>query len=297
MPSTKRFRGVNVVLTTPLDADERIDESALRKQLRRVLTGGVHGVVVLGSAGEFAALRDEEKRRAISITVDEVAGRVPVIAGTGEPGTRRAVAMTQQAKDLGADAALVVPPFYFRCNSEATARHYRTVAVEGGLPVLLYNIPGLTKVDIPVEVVIELVGEPNIAGIKDSSGSLRNFRRLTTAIDSDEFTIVTGSDDFFFHTLIAGGDGCVSPGSNVVPDWFVGVWDAFQANKWSEAWGIQERIEAMHSGIGHGGFPAGIKGAMSVLGIGTPRLAAPSAAVTQEQLAAIEVSLKGLGIS
>jgi 4-hydroxy-tetrahydrodipicolinate synthase len=152
-------------------------------------------------------------------------------------------------------------------------------------------------VTISPEVVSELCDDPNIVGIKDSSASLRSFGRLTAAIDTDAFTIVTGSDGLLFHTLVSGGDGCVSPGANVVPDWFVSLWDVFREGNWSGAWAIQERIEVMHRGIGYGTFPAGIKAALSIMGIGSRRLAEPSAAVTDEQLVAIEVSLRDLGIA
>jgi 4-hydroxy-tetrahydrodipicolinate synthase len=170
------------------------------------------------------------------------------------------------------------------------------VAREGGLPVMLYNIPVFTKVALEVDVVRELVEEPGIVGIKDSSGSVRNYERLVATVKSPEFTVVTGSDSLLFIETLAGGDGCVSPGANVAPQWFVALWDAMQEGRWKEAWDFQQRIQAMHRGIGYGTFPAGIKGALSLLGIGQPTLAAPNLAVTDEQLAAIRAALSELGL-
>jgi 4-hydroxy-tetrahydrodipicolinate synthase len=287
-----RIAGVLVVLVTPLRADETVDEEALRKLVRRVLAGGVHGVVALGSASEFAVLADEQKRRAIAITVDEVSGRVPVVVGTGEPGTKRAIEMTQVASRLGADAALVVPPYYYVPREDAVLRYYRTVAAEGGLPILLYNIPFFTKVTLDLDVVRRLAEEPGIVGIKDSSSNLRYFQRLTSTVKSATFSVVTGSDSLLFAQTVAGGDGCISPGANVVPEWFVALWQAMAHDRWPEAWEIQQRIQALHQGIGYGAFPAGIKGALSLLGIGQTVVAAPNVPVTDEQLAAIETALR-----
>lgn len=291
-----KIAGVLVVLVTPLCADETVDEDALRRLVRRVLAGGVHGVVALGSASEFAVLADEEKRRVIAIVVDQVAGRVPVVVGTGEPGTGRAVAMTQVASRLGADAALVVPPYYYVPNREAVLRYYRTVASEGGLPVLLYNIPFFTKVTLELDVVQTLAEEPGIVGIKDSSSNLRYFQRLTATVKSPGFSVVTGSDSLLFAQTVAGGDGCISPGANVVPEWFVALWQAMADGRWPEAWAYQQRIQSLHQGIGHGTFPAGIKGALSLLDIGQPNVAAPNVPVTDEQLAAIRVALQEAGL-
>jgi 4-hydroxy-tetrahydrodipicolinate synthase len=295
MTKGRRFEGVLVVLVTPLHEDETVDEDALRKLVRRVLAGGVHGVVALGSASEFAVLTDEQKSRVIAVVADEVDGRAPIVVGTGEPGTKRAVAMTQEAQRLGADAALVVPPYYYNPNREAIRRYYSTVAAEGGLPVLLYNIPFFTKVALDLDLVQELAETPGIVGIKDSSGNLRYFQQLAS-VKSDTFSVVTGSDHLLFAQTVAGGDGCISPGANLVPDWFVRLWEAMGSDRWSEAWEIQKRIQSLHQGIGLGTFPAGIKGALSLLGVGKRIVGAPNVPVTDEQLATIEATLKGSGL-
>jgi 4-hydroxy-tetrahydrodipicolinate synthase len=296
MFQSKRFAGVLPVLVTPLLEDESVDEPAYRQLVRRVVGAKAHGVVVLGTAGEFAVLRDEQKERALRIAIDEVAGRVPVIAGTGEPGTRCAVEMTCLAQKLGADCALVVPPYYYMADQQAVIRHYRTIASESGLPVLLYNIPFFTKVNLEPDTVKALADEPGIAGIKDSSGNLRYFQRLCQTVKSEHFTVVTGSDDMLFAQLVVGGDGCISPGANLVPQWFVELWNAMQEHAWQQAWAIQERIQAMHRGIGYGAFPAGIKAALSLLGIGNGLLAAPNLPVTEQQREAIRMAIGELGL-
>ncbi len=293
---SRRFAGVLPVLVTPLLEDESVDEPAYRKLVRRILAAKAHGIVVLGTAGEFAVLRDEEKERALRIAIDEVAGQVPVIAGTGEPGTRQAVETTCLAKRLGADCALVVPPYYYAVDQQAVIRHYQTVAAESGLPILLYNIPFFTKVNIEPDTVRALADEAGVAGIKDSSGNLRYFQRLCQTVKSEQFTVVTGSDDMLFAQLVVGGDGCISPGANLVPQWFVQLWNAMQDKHWQEAWAIQERIQALQRGIGFGAFPAGVKAALSLLGIGNGLVAVPNLPVTAQQREAIGGALREMGL-
>jgi 4-hydroxy-tetrahydrodipicolinate synthase len=292
-----RPRGIMVALATPLNEDESVDEVGLRRQLDRLLAAGVHAIVPLGTAGEFAALSDEAKRDAITITVEQVAGRVPVVAGTGEPGTKRAVRITQMAAELGADAAMVVPPYYYRLDDAAVVAHYRTVAAEGGLPVILYNIPGMTKVTLTPEIVGQLVGEANIVGVKDSGGNLAFLQQVARQFGSESFSVVTGSDGLLFSSLAVGGDGCISPGANVAPEWFVGLWDAIREGRWTDAWTLQERILDLGAIYRYGAFPAGLKGALAALGIAKPVVHAPLTTVSDAQVAQIRAHLAAMGLT
>lgn len=295
MATLERFSGIFPALATPLNEDETIDEAGYRRLLRRVLDAGVHGVVVLGSAGEFTALADDQKERAIACVVSEVAGQVPVIAGTGEPGTRRAVAMTRRAAQLGADAAMVVPPYYNPLNTAGVIDHYRALAAAGDLPVVLYNIPGCTKVTIDLEVASELASDPGIIGIKDSGGNFGHFQALVQRLPAG-FSVVTGSDNLLFASLAVGGSGSIGPGANVAPQWFVALWDAAKAGRMDEAWEIERRILAMSGIYRHGGFHPGLKGALSCLGICQPIVAAPQRPANEAQLQAIGAILEEVGL-
>lgn len=275
MTTFRRLEGIMPALATPLDDEERVDAAGMRRLVRRVLDAGVHGVVVLGTAGELAPLAGREKRRAIEIVVTEVAGQVPVIAGTGEPGTRRALKMTRRAARLGADAAMVVPPYYSPLNADAVAAHYRILAEQAGLPIVLYNIPGCTKVTLEADLVAELAEVEGIAGIKDSSGNLGYLQTVVERCQTEQFRVVTGSDALLFATLAVGGSGAISPGTNVVPQWFVGLWDAVQAGRREEAWALQRQIMALSVIYRYGGFHAGLKAALAALGICRPTVAAP----------------------
>jgi len=290
-----RLSGIFPALATPLNEDETVDEAGFRRLLRRVLDAGVHGVVVLGTAGEFATLADEQKARAIEVVVSEVAGQVPVFAGTGEPGTRRAVAMTRRAARLGADAAMVVPPYYHPLNNAGVLAHYRALIEAGDLPVVLYNIPGCTKVTIDLGVACELASEPAIIGIKDSGGNFGYFQSLVQRLPAG-LGVVTGSDNLLFASLAVGGSGSIGPGANVAPQWFVGLWDAAKAGRWQEAWEFERRILAMSDIYRHGGFHPGLKGALACLGICKPIVAAPQTAVDADQLRAISEVLEEVGL-
>ena len=296
MTQLGRLEGINVALVTPLNGDETVDEGGLRRLLGRVIGAGVHGVVVLGSAGEFAVLADSAKKEAIAITVDEVAGRVRVIAGTGEPGTKRAVAMTQAAKSLGADMAMVVPPYYYLCSPNTTREHYRILAAESGLPIILYNIPVFTKITLDIDTVCALTEVENIIGIKDSGGNFSHFQNLVLRAKSDTFSVLTGSDGLLFASLAVGGDGSIGPGANVVPAWFVALWDAVRQDRWEDAWNVELRILSLHGGLRYGAFPAGIKGALAALGVCQRTVTSPNVSVSDEQLQEIVPKLESWGL-
>jgi 4-hydroxy-tetrahydrodipicolinate synthase len=290
-----RLEGIWPALATPLHADESVDRDGLRRLVRRVLDAGVHGVVVLGTAGEFAALSDDAKSAAIETVVAEVAGHVPVIAGTGEPGTRRAVATTRAAARLGADAAMVVPPYYLGQKPDAVLRHYRALVEAGGLPVVLYNIPGCTKVMLELEGVAELAQDPAVIGLKDSSGNFGFFSGVL-AYRSEGFGVVTGSDRLLFASLVVGGDGSIGPTANVAPAWFVALWDAVRAGRLDEAREVQGKIAALGRIYRPGGFHQGLKGALACLGVCGPAVSAPMVALDERQMAQVKQVLEELGL-
>lgn len=296
MGAFTRLRGIWPALATPLNADETLDEAGMRRLLHRVLDGGVHGVVVLGSAGEFAPLADPVKRRAIELVVTEVAGHVPVMAGTGEPGTRRAVATTRQAAKLGADAAMVVPPYYYGQNPAQIITHYRALVAEAQLPVVLYNIPGCTKVTLGLDVVDALKDEPGIVGIKDSGGNFGHYQNLVESAKSDTFGVVTGSDTLLFPSLLVGGDGSIGPGANIAPQWFVGLWDAVQNGRLDDAQAYQHKIRSLTAIYRVGGFHPGLKAALSALGVCRPTVTSPMAALDAAQMQVVAAKLASLGL-
>jgi 4-hydroxy-tetrahydrodipicolinate synthase len=286
MAETRRYAGIMPPLVTPLDAAGEPDAAGMRRFIDHAIAGGVNGLVVLGSSGEAALLTAAQRRRVLELAVDAAAGRVPVVAGTGEPGTAQAAETTRQARELGAAAAIVVPPFYYQIDQEAIRRHYRTVREASGLPLLAYHIPGLTKAPVQTETLLALAEEGSLVGMKDSGGDFGYYQR---AVDGTRrlghFAALQGSDAFLFAGLAYGGDGAISVMSQVAPRVMVALYAAGAAGDWERARAMHRRYQQIATAVGPGWIPA-IKGALNALGICGPGVAAPNLSLPPESLAA-----------
>ncbi len=210
------FHGTMTALVTPF-AHGKIDEDAFRAHLERQIAGGVDAVIPAGTTGEAATLSHEEHRRLICITVEHVAGRVPVIAGTGSNNTAESIALTQAARDLGADAALLISPYYNKPTQEGIYQHYRAVAEAVHLPQILYNVPGRTNSNILPETVGRLSRIANIIGIKDATADMAQLGRTMLACDGN-IEFYSGDDATVLPFMALGGAGVISVLSNLVPD-------------------------------------------------------------------------------
>jgi 4-hydroxy-tetrahydrodipicolinate synthase len=282
----RRFAGIAPPLVTPLTEDGRLDEAGLRRFIEHVLGGGVHGVVALGSSGEAALLAPETRRRVIEVAVEAVNGRVPVIAGTGEPGTTLCVETTLRARQLGATAAIVVPPFYYAHDQEAVKRHYRTVREAAGLPLLAYHIPSLTKVPVLSDTLLALAEEGVLVGVKDSAGDFGYYQRVVDGTRANpDFAALQGSDQFLFAGLAYGGDGAISVMSQVAPAVMVALFNAGHVGDWQRARALHRRYQQIAAAVGPGWVPA-VKGALSTFGICGPHVAPPNAPLPDDRLAA-----------
>lgn len=282
----KLLEGISPPLVTPLLADGELDEAGLRRLVDYVVAGGVHGIVVLGSSGEAALLLPEVRRRVVEVAIEQANGRVPVVVGTGEPGTALAVESTRFAKQAGAAGAIVVPPFYYPHDQEAVKRHYRTLRERVDLPLLAYHIPGMTKVPIEAETLLELAGDGTLVGMKDSAGSFAYYQRVVDGTRGNaKFAALQGSDQFLFAGLHYGGDGAISVISQVAPKVMVALYDAARAGDWERARALHGQWQRVSTAMGPGWIPA-VKGAFSALGICGPHVAAPNATWAEEKLAA-----------
>lgn len=208
--------GSITALATPFTVAGAIDFDAWRALLQRQLEGGIHGLVVAGSTGEAAALSDEEFSELLRRAVDRVAGGIPVLAGTGQSNTRKTIDMTRRARDAGADLALVVTPPYVRPTQPGLIAHFIAVAEQGGLPVVLYNVPGRTGCDLLPETVAQLCAHPQIVGIKEARNEPERMTALLR-LRSPTFAVLSGDDPTCARAMLAGADGVVSVASNVVP--------------------------------------------------------------------------------
>lgn len=261
-----RLSGSITALATPFDASGEIDPDAWRRLLAGQLDAGTQAVVVAGSTGEAAALLDPEYDLLLRTAVETVGGRIPVIAGTGQSNTLKTIEMTRRAARLGADAALVVTPPYVRPTQAGLVAHYRAVASDAALPVILYNVPGRTGCDMLPETVAELSGHPRIVAIKEARAEPERMAALL-ALRADDFSVLSGDDPTACRAMLQGADGVISVASNVVPAAFRRLCDlARSRDAGAEAW--DARLHGLYDFLGVEPNPVPVKALLARLGIG-----------------------------
>ncbi len=241
-----RLSGSITALATPFTAAGEIDLDAWRRLLRQQLDGGIQGMVVAGSTGEAAALYEPEFDALLRSAVETVAGRVPVLAGTGLSNTARTIEQTRRAAALGADAALVVVPPYVRPTQAGLLAHYRAIADDGALPVMLYNVPGRTGCDLLPETVAELASHERIVGIKEARSEAERMQALLP-LRGEGFAVLSGDDPTCARAMLAGADGVVSVASNVVPAAFRRLADLAHAGKDTDAQELDARLQPLYA--------------------------------------------------
>jgi len=261
------FRGAIPALVTPF-RDGALDEKAFRALVERQLQAGVHGLVPVGTTGETATLSHDEHRRVVELCVEVTAGRVPVIAGAGSNSTDEAIELVRHAKAIGADAALVVAPYYNRPSQEGIYQHFAAIDAAVDLPIVLYNVPSRCGVDIANETVARLAKLPRIVGIKDATGDMSrpSVMRLTCG---DDFVLLSGDDPNALGYIAHGGHGCISVTCNVAPGPFVALIEAAMAGDFAEARKVQDRLIALHRGLFLDASPSPTKFALAQLGLST----------------------------
>jgi 4-hydroxy-tetrahydrodipicolinate synthase len=264
----KKFRGIVVPLGTPLDKKERVDEKGMRKLVNHVLGGGVQGVFVAGAMGAFDLLAGKEKLRAIEIVVDEVGGRVPVMAGASDTSLKEVIEKTKAAKKLGANAVSILPSYFSTLGQKEIIRFYSQIAKEVDIPIFIYNNPVRTGVSIEVETVIELSKVKGIVGIKDSSQDAFRWQRLIRHFrNSKNFTIFLGTEFLVTLGLIMGADGVIAGLHNVVPQIAVDLYNAVKAGKVEKAYELQDKLIELWDIFKYGNIWGGFEVALQVLGI------------------------------
>jgi 4-hydroxy-tetrahydrodipicolinate synthase len=210
------FTGVGTALITPFRKDGSIDESAVRRLARRQVDAGVHFVSPCGTTGEAPTLSDSEKLRVCQLVVEEVAGRVPVLAGAGGYNTREVIELIHELAGIGVDGILSVTPYYNKPTQEGLYQHYKAIAESTNLPIVLYNVPGRTGVNLEVQTVVRLSAVPNIVGVKEASGNLVQMSEIVAAVPGD-FLLLSGDDPIAVAVMAIGGKGLISVASNAAP--------------------------------------------------------------------------------
>jgi 4-hydroxy-tetrahydrodipicolinate synthase len=254
------LKGSIPALVTPF-RDEAFDEGAFRALVDWQISEGTHGLVPCGTTGESATLTAAEQARVIRACVEEANGRVPVIAGCGSNSTAVVRAHMEAARDAGADAALVVLPYYNRPNQDGVYAHFAAIA-DVGLPIVVYNVPGRTVTDILPETLGRVAKLPNVVGIKDASG---NLARVTAhrALCGDDFVQLSGNDDMTLGFMAMGGVGCISVTANVAPRLCADFQEACLARDWTRALELQDRLYPLHAALFSDASPGPVKYALS----------------------------------
>lgn len=268
------IRGSICALATPFGADGSLDLTSFGRLLDHQLAGGTQAVVVAGSTGEAHMLEHGEFERLLAFAVERVAGRVPVIAGTGEAGTARTVAQTRRAAALGADAALVVAPYYVRPTQEGLHRHFLEVAEHGGLPVVLYNVPTRTACDLLPETVRSLRDHPAILGIKEAVATDERIHALAELARAD-FVYLSGDDGTAGKAMLAGAAGTVSVVANLVPRVFRALCDAATSGDRAATAQAHERLDPLVQALNCAPNPIAVKAMLPALGLGSAQVRLP----------------------
>ncbi|HEY3799647.1 MAG TPA: 4-hydroxy-tetrahydrodipicolinate synthase [Caulobacteraceae bacterium] len=288
------FRGVFTALVTPF-RDGALDETAFVALVERQIAAGVHGLVPVGTTGESATLSHEEHRRVVELCVRTSAGRVPVIAGAGSNSTAEAIDLCRHAKDIGADASLVVTPYYNRPSQEGMYRHYVAVAEAVDLPMLVYNVPSRTAVDISNETLERLSTQPNIVGVKDATSDLgrASLQRLSCG---DGWVMLSGDDASGLGYMACGGHGCISVSANVAPALCAQFYDAALAGDFAKALSLHERLIRLHLGLFLDSSPAPTKFALAKLGLCSEEARLPIAPCAESAKPAILEAMRFAGV-
>ena len=292
---TTSFAGSFTALITPMRDDGSVDEDAFARFVDWQIGQGADGVVPVGTTGESPTLTHAEHARVVEIAIEVAAGRVPVIAGAGSNSTAEAVSLASHARKAGADAVLVVTPYYNKPTQQGLYLHYRAVAEQGGLPVLIYNIPARSVVDLSVETMTRLAALPNIVGVKDSTQNLARPLQTRQACGRG-FTQMSGEDHTALAFLAAGGHGCISVTANVAPALCAAMHRAWREGRLAEAMAIQDRLLPLHDALFVETNPAPVKYAASLLGYGTSHCRLPIAPLGEAAADRVRDAMDGLDL-
>jgi 4-hydroxy-tetrahydrodipicolinate synthase len=274
------FTGSLVAIVTPFRKG-KVDERALADLIEWQIAHGTNGIVPCGTTGESATLSHDEHNRVIELTVEVVRRRVPVVAGTGSNSTDEAIALTKHAKQAGADAALLITPYYNKPTQEGLYRHYRAVAEAVDLPLVLYNIPGRTGVNMLPSTIARLTALPTIVGVKEGSGSVQQASDIVQMC-GDRLTVLAGDDALTLPMMAVGGKGVITVTANIVPAEMARLVEAFAEGKIEEARRIHFKLSPLFAALFFETNPIPVKEALSLMGKIDPELRLPLCSMAQD---------------
>ena len=290
------LKGIITPVVTVFDENENIDENGFRKIINYLIDHGTYGIFACGGQGEGHSLSNDEKRRLLDICLETVNGRVPVLMGTGGMTTRGVIEMTHAAKNAGADAVTIITPFYISPNQEELYNHYCDIMDAVDIPVLIYNNPWRTHLNILPETVARICEySPNLTGIKDSSGDLSmtiKYKKLCP----ENFRVFIGRDQLIYSALASGLDGAVAATSNAAIDIVIGIYKEFIAGNLESAWKYQERLTPLREFFSQGTFPVTVKEAMTLQGLPAGPCRRPVGSISEEKRNRLREILTDIGL-
>ncbi len=291
-----KFEGTYVAMVTPFDENEHIDEEGFRSNINYLIDQGVNGLVGAGTTGESATIDHDEHKKVIDILVDEVDGRVETIAGTGSNSTYEAADLTEYAADAGADAALLITPYYNKPQQHALIEHYRFVAEKADLPIIAYNVPSRTGVDMSVETIVELAKIDNIDAIKEASGSVDKISDIYRALQhegiEDDFNILSGEDSLTLPIMAVGGTGVISASANIDARRMVLMVDSILNDDYTRAMELHYEMVELIRALFIESNPVPVKTAMNLMGLPSGPFRLPLVEMKEENLEVLKKALK-----
>jgi len=294
MSGSTRFTGSMTALITPMK-DGKLDEVAFRKLVEFQIQNGTKGLIPVGTTGESPTVSHEEHKRIVEICVEVNKGRAVVIAGAGSNSTAEAIDFIQHAEKAGADAALVVTPYYNKPNQEGLYLHFKALHDCCNLPIFIYNIPGRSVIDMTPETMGRLAQLPRIIGVKDATADLARPMKQTITCGQD-FIQLSGEDATALASLVQGGDGCISVTANIAPRMLADMHEAWAAGDLKTAMAINDRLYPVHEAMFCETSPAPVKYAASLLGLSNPDCRLPIAPLSDAGKVKVEQALRQAGL-
>ena len=288
------FSGAIVAIVTPFK-NGKVDEKGLDDLIEFQINNGIKGIVPCGTTGESATLTHEEHKLVVELTVKKVDKRVPVIAGTGSNSTKEAIEFTQHASEAGADGALIITPYYNKPTQEGLYQHFKNIAQNVDIPIVLYNVPSRTGVNMLPETVARLSGFDNITAIKEASGSMQQVTDIIRFC-GDSITLISGEDYLTYPILAVGGKGVISVASNIAPGEMSRMCDAFFEGETKEAYSLYYKLIPLCHAMFYETNPAPVKTALGLMGKISDELRLPLCPMSVKNIERLKVVLKDFGL-
>jgi len=287
--------GIFSAMPTPFEKDESLDLEAMRTLIRFYMKAGLNGILVLGTSGELAMLTDREVEQAVDAAVDEANGKTKIIIGTGTPSTKKTIQFTKYAKNAGADAALVVTPYYFHPTAVGMKNHYVAVARETKFPIIVYNIPSFAGNTITPNMIYRLSQEKYIVGIKDSSGAIFDLTEIIR-LSPQRLSILCGWDPLLMTGLLLGAKGGMLGTAAVAPKLLLDLYKACLDKRVDEARDLQKKVHFIFRAMFVGTFPAALKAALNLMGLPGGFVRSPLENLKTAEMARVRFDLERAGV-